>query len=122
MLDTLLADLTNVRLWLIVVFVSALGLLEKLAIYRAGKLSAETGLPDVLGYDPERRASLESMFQTRGTYILLLASIPGIGAAIAAVAGTLGVPTAVFVIWVTISNLVRNWLIVLLTLPLMSLF
>jgi membrane protein YqaA with SNARE-associated domain len=53
---------------------------------------------------------------------LLLASIPGIGAATTAVAGKLGVAMAAFVSWVTISNLIRNWLIVLLTGQLASLF
>jgi membrane protein DedA with SNARE-associated domain len=122
MLETLFVDLTDLRLWLIVLIVSVLGLVEKLAIYRAGRESAKADLSDVPGFYPERRARIEAMFQTRGTYILLLASIPGIGAAIAAVAGNVGVATAVFVFWVAISNLTRNWLIVILSGQLVSLF
>jgi membrane protein DedA with SNARE-associated domain len=122
MLDTLVADLTDVRLWLIVLMVTVIGLMEKLAIYRAGQRSVETELSDVLGYSQERQARYEEMFRTRGAYILLLASIPGIGAAMSAVAGFVGVALAPFVIWVTISNLIRNWLIVLFTGQLASLF
>ncbi len=96
--------------------VTAVGLAEKLALYRAGQRSAKAALSDVPGFNPERRARLEAMFQTRGTYILLLASIPGIGAATAAVA------TATLVLWVTISILVRNWLIVILSGQLAILF
>jgi membrane protein DedA with SNARE-associated domain len=122
MLDTLVADLTDVRLWMIVILVTVIGLIEKLAIYRAGQRSVETELSDVLGYSQERQARYEEMFRTRGAYILLLASIPGIGAAMSAVAGFVGVALAPFVIWVTISNLIRNWLIVLFTGQLASLF
>jgi len=102
--------------------VTAVRLAEKLALYRAGQRSAKAALSDVPGFNPERRARLEAMFQTRGTYILLLASIPGIGAATAAVAETVGVATALFVFWVTISNLIRNWLLVILSGQLASLF
>jgi membrane protein DedA with SNARE-associated domain len=122
MLDTLVADLTDLRLWMIVILVTVIGLLEKLAIYRAGQRSVETELSDVLGYNQERQARYEELFRTRGAYILLLASIPGIGAAMSAVAGFVSVALAPFVIWVTISNLIRNWLIVLFTGQLASLF
>jgi membrane protein DedA with SNARE-associated domain len=122
MLEILLADLTDLRLWLVVLIVSAVGLIEKLAFYRAGKRSAGSGLSDIPGIDPERADRLETMFQTKGTYILLLASIPGIGAATTAVAGIVGVNIALFVVWVAISNLIRNWLIVILSGQLSILF
>ncbi len=77
MLETLVADLTDVRLWLLVLLVSAVGLAEKLAIYHAGQRTAEADLSSLPGVNEERRARLETMFQMRGTYILLLASIPG---------------------------------------------
>ncbi|MGW8319491.1 MAG: hypothetical protein ACWGPS_09615 [Candidatus Promineifilaceae bacterium] len=115
MLDILVTDLTNPRLWLLVLLVSAVGLAEKLAIYRAGQRTAEADLTSLPGVNEERRARLETMFQTRGTYILLLASIPGVGAAMAAVSGNVGVATATFVLWATISLLVRNWLLVILS-------
>jgi membrane protein YqaA with SNARE-associated domain len=114
MLEIAVDDLTDVRLWLFVLMVTVIGLAEKYAIYRAGQLGAETDIPDAMGYSPERRARIKTMLETRGTYILLLASIPGIGAATAAIAGSVGVAIPVFVFWVTISNLVRNWLIVIL--------
>ena len=115
MLDTLVADLTDVRLWLFVLIVTAFGLAEKFAIYRAGRRTAEADLSSMPGINEERRIRLETMFQTRGPYVLLIASIPGIGAAAAAIAGAFGVTTAAFVIRVTISNLIRNWLIVILS-------
>ncbi len=40
----------------------------------------------------------------------------------AAVAGNVGVATATFILWVTISLLVRNWLIVILSGQLAILF
>jgi membrane protein DedA with SNARE-associated domain len=122
MLAILVADLTNLRLWLLVLLVTAVGLAEKLAIYRAGRATAEADLTSMPGVDEERRARLEMMFQTKGTYILLLASIPGVGAAMAAVAGYVGVAIAAFVLWTTISLLVRNWLLVILSGQLAVLF
>ena len=105
MFGTLLADLTDPRLWLIVIFVSAVGLIEKLAIYRAGQQSASADLRRVMGLEPERADRLKTLFETRGSYILMLVSIPGIGAALSIVAGAIGVTTAIFIFWVSISNL-----------------
>lgn len=122
MLETIVTDLTDLRLWLIIILVSAIGLAEKLAIYRAGLSTAKADLTNLPGVTNERRARLEQFFQTRGTYILLLASIPGLGSAMAAVAGNVGVAAATFVLWVTISILIRNWLIVILSGQLASLF
>lgn len=122
MLETIVTDLNDLRLWLIIILVSAIGLAEKLAIYRAGLSTAKADLTNLPGVTNERRARLEQFFQTRGTYILLLASIPGLGSAMAAVAGNVGVAAATFVLWVTISILIRNWLIVILSGQLASLF
>ena len=122
MIDTLIADFTDLRLWLVVIFLSAVGLASKLAIYRAGKFSADSDLSGFPGYSPERRARLDRMFEMRGSIVLLLASIPGVGALTAAVAGNIGVSQAAFVFWVSISNITRNWLIVLFTGQLTSLF
>ncbi len=85
MLEILIADLTDPRLWLFVLFVSAVGLAEILAFYRAGQRSAGVDLSDVPGINAERAARLETMFQKRGSYILFLASISGVGAATTAV-------------------------------------
>ena len=115
MLEILVTDLADPRLWLLVILVCAVGLAEKLAIYHAGQLSAEADLSTMPGVTEERQASLEPMFQRRCTYILLPASIPGIGAAVTAVAGNVGISAARFILWVTISLLVRNWLIVILS-------
>lgn len=122
MFKTLIADLTDPRLWLIVLFVSAIGLIEKLAIYRAGQQSASIDPKRAMGIDPERAARLETLFETRGSYILILVSIPGIGAALSIVAGAIGVKAATFIFWVSLSNLIRNWLIVILSGQIINLF
>lgn len=122
MIETLVSDLTDVRLWIIVLSVTAIGLVEKLAIFRAGQSTAKANLSNLPGVTKERRARIEEMFQNRGSYILLLASIPGIGAAISAVAGNLGVSSSIFVLFVFISTLVRNWMIVILSGQLTLLF
>lgn len=122
MIDTLIADFTDLRLWLVVLFLSAVGLASKLAIYRAGKFSADSDLSSFPGYSPERQARLDKQFKARGSLVLLLASIPGIGALTAAIAGNIGVRLSAVVFWVLISNIIRNWLIILFTGQVASLF
>ena len=61
MLEILIADLTDLRLWLFVLIVSAFGLPEKLAFYRAGQRSSGADLSNVPGINSERRARLETL-------------------------------------------------------------
>jgi hypothetical protein len=66
-IETVIADLTDVRLWLIVLIWTAIGLTEKLVFYRVGRSSASADLSNVPGINPERRARLETLFHERGS-------------------------------------------------------
>jgi membrane protein DedA with SNARE-associated domain len=115
MLETLVTDLTDLRLWLIVLAVSAFGVADKLVYYYAGQRGGNSALNKIPGYTPERAEKLHQLYARWGAFLLLLASIPMIGSALTVLGGVGGVGRNVFVVLVATSNLVRNWLIVFLS-------
>jgi membrane protein DedA with SNARE-associated domain len=114
MLETLFVDLTDLRLWLIVLAVSAFGVADKLVYFYAGQRGGKNALNKIHGYTPERAEKLHNLYDRRGSLLLLLASVPIIGSAMTVLGGVGGVGRNVFIVLVSISNLVRNWLIVIL--------
>ena len=115
MLKTLFVDLTDLRLWLIVLAVSAFGVADKLVYYYAGQRGGQDALNKIHGFTPERAQKLHNLYDRWGTLLLLLASVPVIGSAMTVLGGVGGVSRNLFIVLVSISNLVRNWLIVILS-------
>jgi membrane protein YqaA with SNARE-associated domain len=114
MLDAIIADLTNPTYWLIVLIITAIGLFNKLIYYKAGQRSGKAALNNIHGYTQERADELHHLYARWGSSLLLLASVPVIGSVATVLAGADGVALSVVVVFVVISNLVRNWLIVIL--------
>jgi membrane protein DedA with SNARE-associated domain len=114
MLDAIIADLTNPTYWLVVLILTAIGLFNKLVYYKAGQRSGEDSLNKIHGYTPERADELHHLYGRWGSPLLLLASVPVIGSVTTVLAGADGVALRALVIFVVISNLVRNWLIIIL--------
>ena len=114
MLDAIIADLTNPTYWLIVLALTAIGLFNKLIYYEAGQRGGESALNKIHGYTQERADELHHLYDRWGSPLLLLASVPVIGSVTTVLAGADGVALPVLVVFVVISNLVRNWLIVIL--------
>ena len=115
MLDIVIADLTNTRLWLVVLAVTAFGLFEKLVYYQAGKRGGSAALNKVHGFTPERADQFNRIFERWGSLLRLLASVPVIGSVMTVISGISGVAMPVFIVFVVISNLIRNWLLVILS-------
>jgi len=115
MLDIIIADLTNPRLWLVMLIWVAIGVMNKLVYYEAGERTGEAALEKVHGYTAERAAQFNHLYDRWGVPLLLLSSVPVVGAAITVLAGVDKVSKLLFVILVAISNLVRNWLIIFLS-------
>jgi len=111
----IIADLTNLRLWLVVLVWVAFGVFNKLVYYEAGERGGKTALNKVHGYTPERADKIHKLYDRWGSPLLLLASVPVIGSVVTVLGGVGRVALPVFIIMVVISNLVRNWLIVLLS-------
>lgn len=115
MLQTLIVDLTDLRLWLIVLAVSAIGVANKFVYYEIGKRHGKDALSKVSGYTPERAQKFQRLYARWGKSLLLLASIPVIGPAMAVLGGVGGISKSLFILLAAISSVVRNWLIVILS-------
>ena len=99
-------------IWFIVVIISLLGVVAKLVYVGIGKGGRVAILEHVPKLETERLDEIQERYESGGARILLLSSIPGLGSAIAAVAGWLETPVPTFVVLVFISNLIRNGLLV----------
>jgi membrane protein DedA with SNARE-associated domain len=115
MLDIMIADLTNTRLWVVVLIWVAIGVFNKLVYYEAGERGGKAALNKIHGYTPERAKKFHDLYDRWGSPLLLLASVPVIGSVITVLGGIGGVAMPVFIVMVVISNLVRNWLIIILS-------
>ena len=113
MLENLIANLTNPTLWIVVLVWTAIGVINKLIYYEAGERSGQAALEKIHGYTEERADRFYLHYDRWGSSLLLLASIPVFGSVISALAGMDGVGMFVFVALVVISNLIRNWLIII---------
>jgi membrane protein DedA with SNARE-associated domain len=115
MLDMIIADLTNARLWIVVLIWVAIGVFNKLVYYKAGEQGGKTALNKVHGYTPEKADKYHQLYERWGSPLLLLAAVPVIGSVVTVLGGVSRVAMPVFVIMVVISNLVRNWIIIILS-------
>jgi len=115
MLDNIIADLTNPRLWIVVLIWVAIGVFNKLVYYEAGERSGKAALNKVHGFTPEKADKYHQLYDRWGSPLLLLASVPVIGSVITVLGGLSRVAMPTFIILVVISNLVRNWIIIILS-------
>ena len=115
MLDIIIADLTNTRLWIVVLIWVAIGVFNKVVYYKAGEKSGKAALNHVHGYTPEKADKYHQLYERWGSPLLLLASVPVIGSVVTVLGGVGRVALPTFIIMVVISNLVRNWLIIFLS-------
>jgi membrane protein DedA with SNARE-associated domain len=113
MLDVLLADLTSLRLWIIVLILSALGIGEKTAIFYAGEKKGDSILDNLPGLTTGRKEQTKKLSERWGSKTMILASVPFIGTAVTAVAGIGHARRATFFLLVTMSYLIRNWLVII---------
>ena len=115
MLDVLLTDLTSLRLWIIVLILSAIGIIEKTAIFYAGERKGDAVLDDLPGLTPRRKEQTKKLSERWGSKTMILASIPLIGTATTAAAGIGHARRVTFFLSVVTSYLIRNWLIIILS-------
>lgn len=107
-------QLTDPRLWSVVILISLIGVVSKLVYYQVGRHGSKAVAERVPQVTPERLSLISGWFEKHGSRVLAISSVPGIGSALAAVAGIAGIRIIFFVVWVFFSGLVRNWLVVIL--------
>ena len=115
-------QLTDPNLWTVVLLISVIGVFSKLVYYQVGKRGSQAVAERVPQVTPERLGQINGWYERHGSRVLAISSIPGIGSALAAIAGVVGVRIIIFVIWVFFSGLVRNWLLVIVFGQTLSLF
>lgn len=106
--------LTNPQIWLLILVLSVLGAFARLANYYLGlrgKDAIESIYPRI---KPETWDRVLRSYQRLGKLPLLLSSIPFIGTVLTMGAGMAGVGRNGFLFWVTVSKIIRNWILVLL--------
>jgi membrane protein YqaA with SNARE-associated domain len=106
--------LLDIRMWLLVLAISALGTVTTLAYYYLGKKGAKAVQQRVPQITEERWDRTEHLYEEYGSKLLFLSALPGVGMVLQSAAGALGVGLAVYVVWVLIGRLVRNWVLFLL--------
>lgn len=116
-------QLTDPHLWTVVLLISVIGVVSKLIYYQVGKRGSQAVTERVPQVTPERLGQLGDWFDRHGSRVLAISSVPGIGSALAATAGIARIKILIFVFWVFLSGLVRNWLLIIVfgqTLSLLS--
>jgi membrane protein YqaA with SNARE-associated domain len=100
--------------WLVVILLSVLGVVGNLTLFKIGKEGQEAVASRFPRIDPARWKRAGDLFETRGSWILLMSFLPGLGLLLSTAAGAFGVKTHEFVLWVMVAKMVRNWLLLIL--------
>jgi membrane protein YqaA with SNARE-associated domain len=100
--------------WLLVILVSVLGVVGNLTLFKIGQEGQEAVASRFPRIDPARWKRAVELFETRGSWILLLSFVPGLGLLLSTAAGAFGVKTPEFVLWVMVAKMTRNWLLLIL--------
>lgn len=100
--------------WLLVVLLSVLGVVGNLALYKLGKEGQEAVASRFPRIDPARFHRAGELFETRGSWLLLLSWLPGLGLVLSTAAGAFGVKTHEFLLWVMVAKMARNWLLLII--------
>lgn len=100
--------------WLLVILLSVLGAVGNLTLYKVGEEGMEAVVSRFPQINPARFHRAGELFETRGSWILLLSSLPGLGLLLSAAAGAFGIRMLVFVLWVVVAKMVRNWLLLII--------
>ena len=97
--------------WLLVILVSLIGALTELAFYKLGQEGMEAVTARLPRIKPEQWNRARELFEKRGSWILLLSGVPGLGMVLVTAAGAFGVRVGEFILWATVGKVLRNWIL-----------
>lgn len=106
--------LTDPQIWLLILVISTLGSLARLANFYAGQRGKEKIEAVYTRIKPETWENVLGSYRRMGPLPLLVASIPFVGTVLTIGAGMVGIGRNSFLLWVTISKVIRNWILVLI--------
>jgi membrane protein YqaA with SNARE-associated domain len=114
--------LLDPRAWLLIALLSAFGVVVALANYQIGKQGLDAARERIPQITEERWERLSTLFETRGSWVLILVAVPIVGIMLPFVAGALGIKRAAVALWVFLAKMLRNWLVVLIPVLLFRFF
>ena len=104
--------------WRLVILLSLLGVAGNLTLYGLGRQGEEVVVARFPRIEPARWKRAGELFETRGSWILLLSCLPGLGLVLSTAAGAFGIRMRAFLLWVTIAKMARNWLLLIIVVSL----
>jgi membrane protein YqaA with SNARE-associated domain len=105
--------LLDIRAWLAVLIVSVLGTAATLTYYYLGKEGVHAVMKRVPQITEERWDRAQRLYGKVGSKLLFLSSVPMVGALLETAAGALGTGLIVYLVWVLVARVVRNWILLL---------
>ena len=99
-------------LWVLVVVVSVLGALGNLALYYLGRSGTDAVFERFPQLEGERWKRIGAYYQRYGARVLILSAVPGLGTVLTTGAGAFDINRNVFLVWVFLAKLLRNWLVI----------
>lgn len=109
-----MALLLDLKLWLLVLLVSAVATVAALAYYYLGREGTDAVFSRFPSLGRERWERVQASYKKHGSGLLFFSFIPVLGMLFEIAAGAVGIGLAVYVLWVFLGRILRNWLLVLL--------
>jgi membrane protein YqaA with SNARE-associated domain len=106
--------LTNPAAWLAVLSFTVFGVAINVGSYHVGQRGGAAVRKRFSNISAERWEQVEGWYNRWGSWLLVLSAVPGLGTLLTAGAGMVGIRFLPFLLWVSSSKLVRNWLLALL--------
>ncbi len=101
-------------LWMLVVVISAVGAAGNLALYYLGRGGTEAVFERFPQLEGERWERIGTYYERYGARVLILSAIPGLGTVLTTGAGAFNIKRNIFLVWIFLAKLMRNWLIIFL--------
>jgi membrane protein YqaA with SNARE-associated domain len=101
----------GLNVWLIILFSTSGSVLGSVTNYYVGKKGTEFVLARYFQMEPATLVRAERFFERWGAVVLFFSWVPFIGDPLTLVAGIAGVDFRVFIFWVTVGKLLRQFVI-----------
>lgn len=108
-----MTPLLDIKTWLAVLIVSVLGTAATLTYYYLGREGAHAVMKRVPHITEERWERAQRIYSKVGSKLLFLSGVPMVGALLETAAGALGTGLTVYLVWVLVARVVRNWILLL---------
>jgi membrane protein YqaA with SNARE-associated domain len=104
--------LLNLRLWILVLVVSAIGTTGCLAFYYLGQRGTKAVFDRYPQLEGKIWQRVEGTFQRFGSLTLAISGIPILGTALLIAAGAFGIGKRAFLVWAFVGRVLRYWTLV----------